>query len=142
MNRNIWIVLAVVILVGLGVFLYNQSNQNPTAPAPQPATQTKTPTSTQSTAPVSQNMVTYTDSGFSPASLTVKVGDTVTFKNGSSKLMWVASNPHPTHTGLPGFDALSGMAKSQNYTYTFTKAGSFGYHNHLSTSDGGTITVQ
>lgn len=46
--------------------------------------------------------VTYTDAGFSPAILTIKVGDTVTFKNQSSQGMWVGSAMHPSHTAYSG----------------------------------------
>lgn len=51
------------------------------------------------------NLVAYSQSGFSPDTLKVKVGTVVTFKNDDSGSLWIASNPHPTHTGYPGFDA-------------------------------------
>ncbi len=89
-----------------------------------------------------QNVVTYTDSGFSPAVLTIKNGGTVTFKNSASDDMWVASNPHPVHTDYPGFDAKKNIAPGETYQFTFTKSGSWGYHNHLNPSEGGKIIVQ
>ncbi len=140
-NKTIWAVLAVIILAGFGIFFYSQNNQTLTIPAAQNSTdQTQTPSTSE--APTTKNMVTYSDSGFSPANLTTKVGDTVTWQNNSSKMMWVASNPHPTHTGLTGFDALQGTEEGQSYLFTFTKTGTFDYHNHLSPKEGGTIIVQ
>ena len=84
----------------------------------------------------------YTDAGFSPANLTVKVGDTVTFKNQSSADMWVASAMHPTHSVYNGttlqqhcpdpenndFDQCQSGGAGTSWSFTFTKAGSFGYH--------------
>ena len=55
-----------------------------------------------------RTVVTYTDTGFAPLSVTIKKGTTVTFVNESSRGMWVASAVHPTHQLLPGFDQESG----------------------------------
>ena len=87
-------------------------------------------------------LVTYTNAGFSPAVLRVKSGTTVTFKNDSGEDLWVASNPHPTHTGLSGFDALNGIAQGESSIFTFTRLGTFGYHNHLHPAMTGTIVVE
>lgn len=95
--------------------------------------------------PVSQsshNVVTYTNSGFSPAILNIAQGDTVTFVNNSSGPMWVASDPHPTHTDYPGFDALKRYSPGQSYQFKFTKIGNWGYHDHVNESNTGTISVK
>lgn len=89
-----------------------------------------------------QNIVTYTDEGFSPLILRIKKGDTVTFKNDSTTGLWVASNPHPTHTSLPGFDADHTLINGETYMYTFTQIGSWGFHNHLNSRFQGTIVVE
>jgi plastocyanin len=82
-----------------------------------------------------------TDSGFSPSNITVKSGTVVIFKNTSSKTYWPASNPHPTHTDLPGFDALRGLNNGETYSFTFTKLGVWGFHDHLNPTLDGRITV-
>jgi len=87
-------------------------------------------------------IVTYTDSGFSPNNLIIKNGQTVTFKNESSGEMWVASAPHPTHTDYPEFDAKKSYASGQSYTFNFTKAGTWKYHNHKNPSNFGSVTVE
>lgn len=143
MNKNLWVVLAIVILVAAGgyYFYQNQSGYSPSTPTP--TTTPQIPTSTESaTTPAEQMTVTYSDSGFSPASLTVKAGDTVTFKNESLKDMRVASAPHPTHTNYPEFDAKVGSPKGEEYMFTFIKAGTWKYHNHLNPSSIGTIIVE
>ncbi|KKQ42104.1 MAG: Plastocyanin [Candidatus Levybacteria bacterium GW2011_GWB1_37_8] len=144
MNKAIWGVLGVLIIIGFGVFLLNKNSQVavPTVPA---ATEIPTTiTSTDSAAPSTTEsiVVTYFDSGFSPTSLTVKIGDTITFKNQSGKSMWVASSSHPTHTAYPEFDAKRGVTMGENYVFTFTKAGNWKYHNHLGPFDTGVIIVQ
>ena len=86
--------------------------------------------------------VTYTDQGFSPASVTVKAGNQVTFINQSSSSMWVASAVHPTHQALPGFDQLQGAARNGSYSYAFDQVGTWKYHNHLSPTQTGTVVVE
>ncbi len=66
-----------------------------------------------------------------PASLTIQAGDTVTFINEDNNLHWPGADPHPTHSGLPSFDATGGISKNQSYSHTFDKAGKFGWHEHL-----------
>jgi plastocyanin len=127
MNKAIWGVLGVLVIIVLGAFFFSRNNK---------VSVPTTPTTTESM------MVTYSDSGFSPASITVKVGDTVTFKNQSGKSMWVASAPHPTHTAYPEFDAKKGVAMGESYMFTFTKAGTWEYHNHLNPTSFGTIVVE
>lgn len=86
--------------------------------------------------------VTYTDSGYSPTSLNIKAGETVVFVNESSRSMWTASDPHPVHTDFSAFDARKGYSSGQSYTFTFDKAGTYKYHNHLRSSDSGQIVVE
>ena len=100
--------------------------------------------------------VTYNEKGFSPASVTIAKGDTVAFINSTpERPMWVGADEHPNHTGYDSTDrsthcaaGYSGpkpfdqCAKGDSYSFTFTKTGSFSYHNHASAQFGGTIVVQ
>lgn len=92
-------------------------------------------------APVTKT-VTYTDSGFSPSTITIKAGDTVRFVNSSSENMWVASDPHPQHTNYSPFDAKKGYEPGTTYAYTFTEKKTYTYHNHPHSNIKGTIVVQ
>lgn len=78
---------------------------------------------------------------FTPQAVNIKVNDYVFFKNKSTTDMWVASNPHPTHTDYPGFDSLKAIAPGGEYKFQFTKLGSWSYHDHLNPSIGGTVNV-
>jgi plastocyanin len=99
--------------------------------------------------------VRYTANGFEPKSVTVVKGTAVTFINDTSGPMWVGADEHPTHTNYDGTSrathcdgAYSGTTpfdQCQNgstYTFVFTKAGTFGYHNHSAAQAEGTIIVQ
>lgn len=85
--------------------------------------------------------VTLTANGFSPSSVTVQRGRTVRFTNQTNTATRVASNPHPLHNALPGFDAASTPA-GLNYVYRFNRTGIWGYHHHQNTSQMGSVIVQ
>lgn len=100
-----------------------------------------------------ENVVIYTANGYEPSTLTIKAGETVTFKNESGQSMWTASNVHPSHTLYDGQNldahcpdtagtAFDQCATGDEYSFTFTKAGSWGYHNHISSNHMGTIVVE
>lgn len=85
--------------------------------------------------------VNFDGSSFLPASVNIKVGDIVVFKNNSQEDFWPASNPHPVHTDYPEFDAKQSIAPGGKYQFKFTKIGNWGYHNHLNSSIGGVVNV-
>jgi hypothetical protein len=45
--------------------------------------------------------------------------------------MWPASDSHPTHNRLNGFDPGEGIAPGESWSFTFTQAGVWDLHNHL-----------
>ena len=119
-------------------------------------TSTTTTTQTTTTKPGPKNVtITYGANGFSPASITIQKGDTVTFVAAAgSGRMWVASDQHPSHQGYSGtsksehctagynpapFDACT---NGTSFSFTFGKTGSWGYHNHSNAGDGGTVVVK
>lgn len=135
-----------LMLLGAGCSSTTQTTTTAqTPPVTQPATVAQQPPPSPAA-----NTVTYTDSGFSPAVLTVKVGTTVIFANNASDAMRVASNPHPIHNGYPTkggcvgstFDSCANIAPGTSWSFTFDIAGTWKYHNHLNPGEGGTIVVQ
>jgi len=88
------------------------------------------------------NVVKFTGTAFEPQTLTIKQGDTVKFENKSSDDFWPASNNHPTHLLYPGFDAKKPLLPGDSYSFTFTKVGTWTYHNHLEPTTQGTIIVK
>lgn len=86
--------------------------------------------------------VSMTDTGFSPATLSVAAGTAVVFVNDGQALHWPASAIHPTHEVLPGFDSKKGIATGDRYSFTFTEAGNWRYHDHLNPQLTGTIIAE
>lgn len=86
--------------------------------------------------------IDYDGSKFTPDSVNINVNDWVFFKNNSSVDFWPASNPHPVHTGYPGFDAGKPIGPGQTYKFQFTKAGAWGFHNHLNPTQQGVVNVK
>lgn len=168
MNKSLWIALAAIVLIGLGAYAFTANRA--AAPAdllPAGAAsdvETSTLPSTMPEQAVEEDggpaftVVTLTDAGFSPASVNVTRGETVRFINESSRGMWVGADEHPTHTEYDGtstrehcargantngsFDQCASVGRGEYWDYTFTKSGTFGYHNHVGASSVGTVIVR
>lgn len=142
MSKIIYIVI-VVAIVGFGSFFLLRKSSQPTAQNSMYSSNNSSakPAQTQSV-PIETKTITYTDAGFSPANIAVKVGDTVTFVNGATEGMWVASAPHPVHTDYPEFDAKKVYNPGESYTFTFAKIGTWKFHNHLRPTNLGSVTVK
>ncbi len=145
MSKLWWIIIALVI-VGGGAWLYTKNKSETTVPQT-PVIEEQKEATTEET-PKEEVMegttvveISYTDTGFEPATVEIEVGDTVRFVNKSSRMMWVASAIHPTHVLLPGFDQLEGVDVGGRYSFTFDKVGEWKYHNHLSPTMTGTVVV-
>src|SRR3989344_3271364 len=105
----------------------------------------------ESTAPMTAS-VTYTSGGFSPSTITIKKGGTVTWKNQGGGEMWVASAQHPTHTAydgttreehcVAGSNSFDQCVNGSAYSFIFDKAGTWRYHNHSNSSHFGTVIVE
>ncbi|MES2953075.1 MAG: hypothetical protein V4674_00760 [Patescibacteria group bacterium] len=87
--------------------------------------------------------VTYTDKGFTPFLVEVKLGESVKFVNGSSRALWVTSYGHPTAKDqfYPGFDTGKSIAKGQSWTFNFGMKGAWGYKNLNNERDLGAVVV-
>jgi plastocyanin len=72
--------------------------------------------------PPAPNSISITAKGFNPDTLTVKVGDTVTWSNSSKTAEGVTSETANLFDSGP-------LNTGAVYTYTFTQAGTFTYHS-------------
>ncbi len=86
--------------------------------------------------------VDITSTGFSPASVTIQKGDYIQFTNKDSATHWPASDPHPSHSGYPGFDADKALKTGETYRFQFDKVGTWGFHDHFHPAFHGTIIVK
>lgn len=101
----------------------------------------------QANRPVQSTMypLTINPEGVTPKELTIAVGDTVEFRNSDVKPHWLASNPHPSHADYPEFDPKAALAPGGVWSFKFTKAGTWKFHDHLNGRDTkfqGTIIVK
>ncbi len=126
-----------------------ENNQNGSSEEPPTKTENETATvSDQTKTETTQNdkmdvspktiEVNYSKNGYSPANIEIKLGDTVKWLSDGAP-MWTASAKHPTHEIYPEFDQKS---DGNTYEFTFTKAGEWKYHNHLSANHFGSVVVK
>jgi len=129
--------LVVIVVLGVGGYMIFRT--------PSKTGTTNTNTSSQSsktaTKEATANTITFDGSQFTPASLTVASGTSLTVKNTSSTDVQMQSDPHPAHTDDTDLN-VGLVSPGQTKTFTVTKKGSFGYHNHLDSSIQGKITIQ
>jgi len=79
--------------------------------------------------------------GFYPAEITIRKGDTVTFKTTKGSYFWPASNLHPTHAIYSEFDPKEPVAPEEAWSFRFEKTGIWKYHDHLAPYFTGVINV-
>lgn len=137
MNKIIIGVVIAVVVIGGGAYFLNMKNSSQTQMQNMP-TQTQgqmqaSPT-TGSTQAVTGNAVTIQNFTFSPATLTVKVGDKVTWTNQDSAGHSATADDGSFDTGV--------IAQGQSGSNTFTKAGTYTYHCSVHPMMKGTIIVQ
>ena len=154
MSKAIFVIIIVLVVVVFGAYFLLKGNEKsissdliagtgtlnqPTNPPPQMA----------------KHEVIYTDSGYNPKELKIKLGETVVWKNQSSFGLWTASAIHPSHTIYSGtsldehcpdpqntsFDQCKSGQPGQSWSFKFDKKGTWRYHNHVRASDFGTIIV-
>lgn len=75
--------------------------------------------------------VKLTENGFEPSQVRVAVGDIVRFTTTRTASFWPASDLHPTHEIYPEFDPKQPVAATASWQFTFTRAGTWKYHDHL-----------
>lgn len=132
MNNKVVIgIVIAAIVVGAGFFLVYNKRSYSSPPQVSPSNE----------ATQEQNAITLTESGFSPSTLTVKAGTKVTWINKSGGQATVNSSSHPIHTSYPPLN-LGSFLEGSTLSLVFAKPGTYGYHNHLNSSQTGTIIVQ
>ena len=134
---KVWIIaliLVVVVAAGVGGWLvYTQSRNNKKV-------------TTQQQADVGSNFqtaeVSITATGFNPATIKIKKGDQVMWKNTDSNPHRVFAEPYPTKSSLPDLDSGS-LAPGTSYGFIFEQTGTFKYTDYNNpTKFLGTIIVE
>ena len=143
-TRTLVISILVVAILAVGItLLATKSDSGSDSATPTPTTSptpygyvTPTPTPRQS-------IVHLTATGVTPSTVTIRVGDMVTFKNDTVLAFWPL-----TVTGdgaCPGLDATRSLGRGESYSLTFTESRTCRYLNHADESNAsqhGTVIVQ
>jgi amicyanin len=119
---------AAVLIVIIGVVVFAGKSNAPTINGnsgmkPMNMSSNSSNSSSSAEQPVSATTVTISNFAYSPASIKVKVGDTVTWTNKDSIGHTVTADK--SSSDAPASDLL---AQGQSYSFTFKKAGTFTYH--------------
>jgi len=147
MRKSSAIIMVVALVVaGVAVALI-VGNMNKSTPAPtnnqsQPSASNTTESANNSSqnstgSAVAATAVTIQDMAFSPATIKVKVGDTVTWTNQDSTSHTVTADS--TSADAPDSPTLS---KGDTYKFTFNKAGTYKYHCTFHSFMTGTVIVE
>ena len=166
MTKTGWFVAVIIVIIAAVALLWWNSASAPAvdegAATTVPTDLTGSPqTDTSETntllpggAPMSAT-VSYDGSAFSPDTVTIAKGGTVTFTDTAGATMWVASGMHPVHSGYDsttlsahcaagyaGAAPFDQCKAGASYSFTFDKVGSWGFHDHKNSSAFGKIIVQ
>lgn len=82
------------------------------------------------------------EEGFNPRDVRIARGTTVTFTTTRNNKFWPASNAHPSHTMYPEFDPQIPIDPGGSWSFTFDRAGEWGFHDHIRSYFTGTIYVE
>ncbi len=98
-------------------------------------------------------LITYTEDGYSPSTVTIKKGQSVRWTNSVTGDVetWPASAVHPTHSLYPettdadclgsAFDACRGLKPGGSWQFIFNQSGEWRFHDHLHPSKTGVVIV-
>ena len=87
--------------------------------------------STGSVGTVGATIAIGTNSAVSPSTVTISVGQSVTFTNNDTRSHDMESDPHPAHTDCPSIGNVGLLQPGQSKTtFGFASAGSCGFHDH------------
>ncbi len=133
----IWLFI-ILVLVGFAAatIYFGRDNKDLTA-AVQPSADRPTPTRQ-----LRVYTVYYGLGVFSPTNIRIHVGDSVKFQNDSNLSIRVVSDRASGVPELAGFDSVSDISPKDSFTFTFTEAGTFGYHNGKNPNEEGTVIVR
>lgn len=150
--KSILVIIAVLLLAGGAYLVYPNFTEAPPLESGMPVLpEDREPVDT--TGEASPDVViTYTEKGYVPTSVSIKTGQTVRFtNNAATESTWPASAVHPTHGVYPekssadclgsAFDSCRGLKPGESWDFRFNVAGEWRYHDHIHASKTGVVKV-
>src|SRR5205809_4243064 len=126
--------ILILIIIAAGTFFYGKiknTSQSITS-------QNKTTGTMQANG---EQEILLTNKGFSPDSVTIKIGTRVKWTNTSSGLGSIDSDPHPIHSSYPPMN-FGQFSNGSSVSLVFNKSGTYHYYNHLNLQQKGTVMVK
>lgn len=144
------LVVFAILLVGLGYAFFPKPVSAPTAQGPRSAPPPPPPEVVVQLAKSKgfSALISYTDRGFEPGTVTIKRDEAVRFTNNSSGSMWVAATggagayPGTSACGGSSFDTCKALSRGEFWEFTFEKKGVWRYKNVSNADDVGIIVVE
>ncbi len=132
---HLWpLILAALALMTVALVVFG--NRGPTAIVPGPSS-SSSPTPREARV----YTVSYRFGVFSPTNLRIHAGDTVRFRNDSSSAIRIIADLQAGQT-IPEFDSAGPIQPGSYFSYTFSRIGTFGYHNDANHDEAGIIIVR
>lgn len=137
MNSKVIIgIIVVLVIVGGGYYVWHKHNEMQANTAMQ---HMNMPSQTQKNSasiakPTSKNAVTIQNFAFSPASITIKAGQSITWTNEDSIGHSATADDNSWDTGV--------LSQGQSKSITFAKAGTYTYHCSVHPNMKATVIVQ
>jgi plastocyanin len=84
----------------------------------------------------------YTKDGYSPKTVTIKAGETISFINKSEIETQPSFGEHMNHAAYPDKKVHPSLKMGESDKITFPEAGTFEFHNHHNEDHKGTVVVE
>lgn len=125
-RRTILISVAVLVVLLVGIITAVVLLKDDAKPA-----STKTSSANQATVEPVAAVVSIQAGGFSPATITVKKGQMVTWKNLDKVQHQVSADPYPTNASLPELGRGEVLEPGDEFSFYYDSVGTFSYHDNL-----------
>lgn len=122
--------LTIIILIAIFIVIISlafKQTRKTSSPTPPPTSQKQT----KITSANKEGIVEITDKGFSPQTIAIKKGSSVTWINHATFFHDIESDPHPSHSLSPFLNTDEPLIKNDSVTINFEKTGTYTYHDEL-----------
>lgn len=129
-----WILIVLLlVLLSLSVLYFGKNNNY------QPASASN---SVHTSRPARTYSVLYGGGVFSPTNLRIQSGDTVKFQNNSLFAIRIVPDTDKDQEKGVGFENIGEIQSKNTFTYIFSNAGIFNYHNEKNPNEAGAIIIR
>lgn len=134
-SKKLILVVIALLVIGVGTAMVLQGSDKSTTKTAQPTASVTQPQTVAS--------VQITAGAFVPASVKIKAGSAVKWSNEDTAQHRIAADPYLTHSSFPELDSKEPLDAQDTFTFTFSKAGTYTYHDELNPSKyKGTVIVE